>query len=45
MEDLEKLEETSRVAKVTPKENTNRNFIDIADELNNNLINLGPQDS
>ena len=40
MEDLEKFEETSRIDKVTPEENTIRNFSDIADELHDNLINL-----
>ena len=41
MEDLGKVEETSRIVKVTPEENTNINFIDITDELNDNLISLG----
>ena len=40
MEDLEKVEETLRIDKVTLEENTNRNFIDIATELHDNLINL-----
>ena len=40
MEDLEKVEETPRIDKVTPEENTNRNFSDITDELHDNLINL-----
>ena len=41
MEDLEKVEETSRIVKATPEENTNRNFIDIVAELNDKLIKLG----
>ena len=40
MEDLEKVEETPRIDKVTPEDNTNRNFSDIADEIHDNLINL-----
>merc|ERR1712198_704726 len=40
MEDLEKVEETPRIDKVTPDDNTNRNFSDIADEIHDNLINL-----
>ena len=35
-----KVEETLRIDKVTLEENTNRNFVDIAAELHNNLINL-----
>ena len=40
MEDLENVEETPRLDKVTPEDNTNRNFSDIADEIHDNLINL-----
>ena len=40
MEDLENVEETPRIDKVTPEDNTNRNFSDIADEIHDNLINL-----
>ena len=40
MEDLEKVEETPRIDKVTPEVNTNSNFSDIADKLHNILINL-----
>ena len=40
MEDLEKVEETPRIDKVTPEENNNRNFSDIANELHDNLNNL-----
>ena len=40
MEDLEKVEETLRIDKVTLEENTNRNFVDIAAELHDNLIDL-----
>ena len=40
MEDLENVEETPRLDKVTPEDNTNRNFSDIADEIHDNLINV-----
>ena len=40
MEDLEKVEETQRIDKVTREENNNRNFSDIADKIHDNLINL-----
>ena len=40
MEDLEKIEESPRIDKVTFEENNNRNFSDIAGELHDNLNNL-----
>ena len=39
MKDLENIEGTLRIDKVTLEGNTNRNFVDIAAELHNNLIN------
>ena len=40
MEDLEKVEETSRIDEVSPEENTNRNLVNIVAELNDKLIKL-----